>query len=254
MIGASSYGGRTLALQDAQSTSSLCWMAFRTLTVRRCRGRTSRGVPQVSTLAAWLDRHSVQAMNKKKSPELLPKPRSACCREGDGLGSHSRGFLQSKGNNFLRAESSGVLNGRAMVHGKARCAMRRRDGGGCGSTYGGVAQENAPCSVLLLLFQSEHRSSRDNVAVCVVLETVLAFHNATRKVLTSEVNVGPQHIFPRRFAFTALAPSSGDASVVRRVQAIRASRPSFRVRSSASSSVESSSTSSTSASISSHVW
>ena len=28
----------------------------------------------------WLDRHSVQAMNKMKSPELLPKPRSACCR------------------------------------------------------------------------------------------------------------------------------------------------------------------------------
>ena len=86
--------------------------------------------------------------------------------------------------------------------------MRRRHGGGCGLTYGGVAQENSPSFVVLLLLQSVHRSSRDNVAVCVVLETFLALHNATRKVLTSEVNVGPQHIFPRRFAFTALAPSS----------------------------------------------
>ena len=82
--------------------------------------------------------------------------------------------------------------------------MRRRDGGGCGSTDGGVAQENAPSFVVLLLFQSVHRSSRDNVAGCVVLETVLAFHNATRKVFTSDRDTSFQEDLLSRLWLQAL--------------------------------------------------
>ena len=95
---------------------------------------------------------------------------------------------------------------------------------------------------MLLLFQIVHRSRSDD-ADSVVSETV-----------TLQQKVDLVTSYQEDSAFTALFASSGDASVFRRVEAIRALRPSFRVKSSSASSVESSSTSPTSTSTSSDKW